>query len=158
MPNTIRLYNTPNNFQAGKAAQRFSKWTDITSDQNLLSWVAGVTIDFHGSVDQNIIPEPIHFTEQDSRNIDNEVAKLRSQGVIETSSPSNGQFVSNIFCRPKKDGSIRLILNLKNLNVEVEYHHFKMETLHHAIQLMTPGCFMGSIDLKHAYYNTSTKK
>ena len=101
--------------------------------------MSGVKIDFQGSVDQNFIPEPIHFTAQEREKIDIEIAKLREKGVIETSHPSNGQFVSNIFCRPKKDGSIRLILNLKKLNVEVEYHHFKMETLHHAVQLMTPG-------------------
>ena len=38
-----------------------------------------------------------------------------------------------IFIFPKKDGTYRLILNLKNLNDHVEYHHFKMDTLQSAI-------------------------
>ena len=61
--------------------------------------------------------------------------------------------MSNIFCRPKKDGSVRIILNLKRLNKMVDYHHFKMDTLNHAIALMTKGCYMASIDLKDAYYS-----
>ena len=57
------------------------------------------------------------------------------------------------FCRPKKDGSVRIILNLKKLNESMDYQHFKMETLNHALQLMTQGCYMASIDLKDAYYS-----
>ena len=38
-----------------------------------------------------------------------------------------GEYISNRFIRQKKDGSYRLILNLKNLNQFVQYHHFKME-------------------------------
>lgn len=71
---------------------------------------------------------------------------------------SNGEYISNIFIRPKKDGSFRLILNLKQLNESVEYHHFKMENLKNAITLMTPNCFMASIDLKDAYYSVSVSE
>ena len=59
-----------------------------------------------------------------------------------------GEFISSIFVRPKKDGTNRMILNLKDLNQHVQYFHFKMETLIDAIRLMTPNCFMGSVDLK----------
>ncbi|CAB3997611.1 Enzymatic poly, partial [Paramuricea clavata] len=40
----------------------------------------------------------------------------------------------------------------------VEYHHFKMETLIDAIRLMTPNCFMASVDLKDAYYSVPIAK
>ena len=62
-------------------------------------------------------------------------------------------FVSPIFTVPEKDGSVRLILNLKIFNKLVKYRHFKMDTLDLAILLMTKGCFMASVDLKHAYYS-----
>ena len=55
--------------------------------------------------------------------------------------------------RPKKDGSYRLILNLKPLNEFVSYYHFKMDTIQTALKLMRPGCFMASVDLKDAYYS-----
>ena len=84
--------------------------------------------------------------------------RMLQNEIIEEAEDTEGQFVSNIFCRPKKDGSVRIILNLKNLNEQVEYHHFKMDTLVHAVQLMTPGCYMASIDLKDAYYSIPVAK
>ena len=45
-----------------------------------------------------------------------------------------------------------MILNLKNLNEYVGYHHFKMDTIQTALKLLRPGCFMASVDLK-AYYS-----
>ena len=45
-----------------------------------------------------------------------------------------------------------MILNLKDLNVDVEYHHFKVDTVKSVIKMMKPNCFMASIDIKDAYY------
>jgi hypothetical protein len=62
-------------------------------------------------------------------------------------------FVSTIFIRPKKDGSHRMILNLKPFNEFVDYNHFKMDIFQISMKLIRPGCFMASIDLKDAYYS-----
>ena len=53
---------------------------------------------------------------------------------------------------PKPDGSSRLILNLKNLNEFIEVFHFKLEDSRTAQNLMHPGCFLVTLDLKDAYY------
>ena len=79
-------------------------------------------------------------------------------GVIEKTKNSEGEYIFNIFVRPKKDGSYRLILNLKHLNQFAEYHHFKMENLKSAIYLMSPNCYTATIDLKDAYYSVSVEK
>ena len=63
------------------------------------------------------------------------------------------EFISSIFIRAKKDGSYRMILNLKDLNTNVEYHHFGMGTLQSAVARMRPGFYMPSIDLRDAYYS-----
>ena len=47
----------------------------------------------------------------------------------------------------------RFILNLKNLNNDMPYIYFKMETLSSVLNLITPGCYLASIDLKDAYYS-----
>jgi hypothetical protein len=73
------------------------------------------------------------------------------KGVTEPTNPESGEFIS-IFLSLKKDGTFRVILNLKRLNEFVEYHHFKMDTIYTAIHLMKQGCFMASIDLQDAYY------
>ena len=57
------------------------------------------------------------------------------------------------FHYPKKDGSHRVIFNLKTFNKSVAFYQFKMDTLETVIRLMSPGCFMTSIDLRDAYYS-----
>ena len=51
-----------------------------------------------------------------------------------------------------------MILNLKRLNEYVVYVHFKMESLQNVIHLIRPGVWMGSIDLKDAYYSIRVKE
>ena len=90
---------------------------------------------------------------EDGLVLDLEITKLLEKGVIELTSHSSGEFISTVFLRPKKDGGKRMILNLSTLNEHIEYNHFKMERLESAMQLMTKNCFMGSIDLRDAYYS-----
>ena len=70
---------------------------------------------------------------------------------------SPGQIVSGIFLLPKKDGSFRLIHNHKSFNEFVTHHHFKIDSLQTIIRLVTPNCFMASIDMKDAYYSIPVK-
>ena len=51
--------------------------------------------------------------------------------------------------------SLRMILNLKDMNKLIDKVHFKMETLEAAISLMKEGCYFTSIDLKDAYFSVS---
>lgn len=53
--------------------------------------------------------------------------------------------------RPKPNGKMRLILNLKNLNQYIDTTHFKLEDFRTAIKLISKGDFMAKIDLKDAY-------
>ena len=53
----------------------------------------------------------------------------------------DGQVTSPTFVRSKKDGSRRVIINVKKLNEAVSYRHFKMNTLETAIKLVRPGCY-----------------
>ena len=48
-----------------------------------------------------------------------------------------------------------MILNLKYFNTHVSYKKFKMETLQHILDLVTPFCFMGSVDFWDAYLTVS---
>ena len=60
--------------------------------------------------------------------------------------------------RRKKDGSYRMILNLKDMNKLIEKKKFKMETLKSAISLMKENCFFASLDLKEAYFSVNIRK
>ena len=62
--------------------------------------------------------------------------------------------VYNFFLRPKKDGSHRLILNLKQLNKSIEKVHSKLDSLKAAIFLLKKkDCYFASLDIRDAYYS-----
>ena len=94
---------------------------------------------------------PIKFNSDEAAIIDGEIQQLLGKRVLEETDPTYGQYVSTIFLR-KKNGSYRLILNLRGLNASIEYQHFKMESLTCAIQLMKKNCYMASTDLTDVYY------
>ena len=80
-----------------------------------------------------------------TESVDLEIAQLLKQGFIQPSKHEAGKFISTIITRPK-DGTRRMILNLKSLNANVTHYHFKMDNIWSAIRLMKPGCSMVSID------------
>ena len=139
--------------KAGRLVEFIPMWREITSDPNILQYVQGVKISFI----EVIVPRqqayrPSVFNGQQHKIVQNEIQSLLLKGVLRESHSEPGEFVSTIFLRPKNDGSFRKILNLKQFNESVEYHHFKMDTLDTVTRMMKPGCFMASIDLKDAYY------
>ena len=130
-------------------------WKDITDDPEVLDWVEHCYLDFIDDVSP--VQEPdykvIKFNDTESAIIDSEIVKLLNKGVNAESSHSQGEFVSSIFLRLKKNEVYyRKILNLKELNKFIVYRHFKMDSLKTVTDLMTQGCFMASVDIKDVYY------
>lgn len=78
---------------------------------------------------ETLKPKLTNFVCEELKNIYNEIMKLLNKRVVVETTCCPGQFISNIFARPKRDGAHMLVLNLKNLNKHIAYHHFKMETL-----------------------------
>lgn len=154
----IVFSNTTANFKAGQLANHIDKWTEITSDQSILDSVSGYHIDFISTPEQHQAPRQSQMSTNEASALKLEIEKLISKGVLVETQHASGEFVSPIFTRPKKDGSRRLILNLKHLNNFVAHHHFKMESIHSATQLMKPKCWMAVLDLKDAYYTVSVAK
>ncbi|VDH98377.1 Hypothetical predicted protein [Mytilus galloprovincialis] len=101
------------------------------------------------------MPHPLVFSSEENEYVQKEIDKFISKTIIQPVTPIEDQYVSNIFVRPKKDGTYRVILNLKQLNLDIEQIHFKMETFKTAITNITQNCWFGSVDLKDAYYSVS---
>ena len=74
--------------------------------------------------------------------IDDETKALLKKGVIVEAQPSQYQVISSIFLKKKKNGSYRMILNLKRLNESIEYKYLKMESLSFAVQLIRKNCYV----------------
>jgi hypothetical protein len=139
---------------AGRLKQFIPFWQTLTNDRFILQSVSGLMLDFvDGKVPiQSKIPYQHIFSTIESQAIDTEIARLLEKGVLVYSSHEPGQFINTIFTRPKKDGSHRMILNLKPLNKYIEYKKFKMDTLKTVLQLMHRNCYVASIDISDAYY------
>ena len=79
------------------------------------------------------------------------ISKLLETGcIVHLPNPLPG-WQSNIFLRPKKDSSFRIILNLKPLNKMIEYKKFKMPTIHTVLQMIRRHDKLISLDLQDAF-------
>ena len=131
-----------------------SAWQNVTSDNFILDIIQnGLKIDFESPPSSNVVRFRQNYSKEETLVISSEVDNLLKKGVIVPCGRSQGDFVSSVFTRPKRDGRHRMILNLKKLNGFVKYKKFKMESLTDVLNTMSQNCFMGSIDLKDAYYS-----
>ena len=101
---------------------------------------------------------PTKFNSAETAIIEQEINKMIKKGIIKKVLHEKHEIISNIFSIPKKDGTHRVILNLKDFNRNVSYHHFKMDSLNTILKLLDKDCFMASLDLKDAYYSIPIRK
>ena len=110
----------------------------ITSDKYILDMVQhGYRIELSGPITTRPGQRRHSFTVEQSLAISSEVEKLLDLGVISSCGLSRDGIVSPIFTVPKANGDLRMILNLKEFNKNVEYRHFKMENFHVALSLIS---------------------
>ena len=154
LPHLFKYLNErKENFLMGCISDASLLWKKLTSDQEILDTVHGMHIEFKEIPIQLAPCVKTHIAEVNQRHVDEEISLLLHKKVITPTSHEQGEFISPIFLRSKKDGSFRMVLNLKQLNKFVVYQHFKMDTVWSAVSMMKPNCFMASIDLKDAYYS-----
>ena len=99
------------------------------------------------------MPKSPPFNQAEIQLIDTEVEELLLKRAVTRVAPCKEEFISNIFLVPKKTGDMRPVINLKPLNQYIQNIHFKMENIQMALNLISPGDFMVSLDLKDAYFN-----
>ena len=140
LPSLIKpLEHRLETFKAGKLTEYIDAWKTLTNDSEILDMIK-----------YNEPPQK-GLTPLECQVIDEEVNKLLGKGVIRKAHPENGEFISPIFLRPNKDGTNRMILNLKALNKHIQNFHLKMETLASAIK---DAYYTVPIKLEHQKYLT----
>ena len=100
----------------------------------------------------------IIFSKEEKSEMNKKIEEFLTKKIIkkvEENKPFTTSIISNVFLRPKPDGSKRLILNLKNFNEVLEKQHFKMDTLASVLKLVTKNCFCAKLDIKDAYYSVN---
>jgi len=98
-------------------------------------------------------PPPPHkeFSVADRKLIGDSVKELLAKGAIcriETGTPG---YYSRIFVVPKPNGTMRPVLDLRDLNTHLRKVHFKMETFSSILPILRPKDWMVKFDLKDAY-------
>ena len=146
-----QAYTDIEKFKAGQIKQKYQDWVELISDPEILTMGSGYKLQFN-EIPYHA-PHTIMFNNEEIQIIENEIEKLLQKEVIQICNRESGDYISNVFIRPKRDNTFRMILNLKNFNEHLTYHHFKMDTIHTAIPMIRPNCYMASIDLKDAYYS-----
>ncbi len=87
--------------------------------------------------------------------MEQEVDTLLRKEAIEVVPPHESRFYSRYFVVPKKDGGLRPILDLRQLNRSVRRLKFKMLTLKQVMSEIRSEDWFVMIDLKDAYFHLS---
>ncbi|CAB4018710.1 Hypothetical predicted protein, partial [Paramuricea clavata] len=112
--------------KAGRISIHFSAWISITSDKEILSDTQGMTIELSEMPAQHPFVQT-KFNSAETEIIETEINKMLGKEIIEQVERTKDEIISNIFTRPKKDGTHRVIIYLKDFNKHVSYYHFKMD-------------------------------
>ena len=139
-------------FKAGRLANFKQNWATITKDSVILSWIEGYHITFVRKVRQRYPPPERSWSKTEEQDMQCEISHLLQIKAIQRCNPCKGQFISRIFLVQKPNKKRRLILNLKELNKFIVINHFKMEDKSMASKLITPNCYLATVDLKEAYF------
>ena len=81
-----------------------------------------------------------------------ELMKLLQKGAISEVSQIEQYLISRLFLVPKKEGTYRPVIDLRELNRFIQKEHFKMEGIHLMKDLLQEGDWMVKLDLKDAYF------
>ena len=145
---------------AGNTERFREQQCSITSDRWILNTVCGYKVELFEKPDQNFVPCPIKFSDLEAEKNSHEISEFARKGITEPVFVNDpDEFISNIFARPRSDGGIRIILNLKPFNKNcIDKIHFKMESLKLAENAVTKDCYFASVSLKDAYYSIKIKE
>lgn len=120
--------------------------------------IVGCKIDFDEIPIQYRVPNEIPFDINQWNIVNEEVQTLLGKGAIVECDHEQGEYISTIFIVPKPNGKFRPVINLKYLNENVHYEHFKQETFQVVLDLIQENDFFTSIDLKDAYFSVPIHK
>lgn len=145
--------------EAGLVSKYVYNWKKITSNKFILNIIEnGYKIQFldNPSFPKSIISNP--KSHDNIFSINQQVSRLLDMGAISKVKPIQNQVLSRIFTVKKSNGEDRMILDLSLINLLINKVSFKMETLAHVKDLISPSDYLASIDLSDAYFSICMNK
>nr|CAH7730640.1 unnamed protein product [Callosobruchus chinensis] len=114
---------------AGRLSGFYTAWSNIADNPTILSWVTGYEIPLVCVPYRREIPYNYSFPPKELQLMRKAIAELMDMGAVVHCAPVEGQYLSKIFLTDKANGTKRFILNLKQLNIYVQYFHLKWKTI-----------------------------
>ena len=129
-------------------------WKSLTHDKFVLDTIQDLKLEFICKPIQKNKPHMIKMKQEEIQFMQNKIPQMLANGTArECSMNDSPKWLINVFFRPKKQGSFRIILNLKNLNSKLRYCRFQMDTIYSVIRIVSRNMVMASIDLTEAYFH-----
>ena len=139
----------------GRIQQFYDNWVPLTSDKNVLDIVRrGYRLPFDSRPVLTYVP-PFQRMAPDKEAVWEPVVQrmLDMDAIEEVIDLNSGGIYSHVFLRPKPNGTLRPIINLKPLNARLKNLSFSMATPRKVLEALAPGVFSTSVDLKDAYFH-----
>ena len=141
----------------GNIHNYFDEWAKITNNTTILTWIKeGIPLDFDS------LPVPFEeknniFKSKEVEFLDKEIGALIANGCISKSSVKP-TCVSRISTIPKKDGSFRIITDLRIVNTYLTKNKsFIYENITEALEIVQPSDKLVTIDIKSGFFHVLVK-
>jgi len=104
-------------FRAGALCHATREWEKLTPDYKILRVVTGLTSDFIEKPTQSFVKKQLRFSRSEQDIIDKELEELIAKGVIEIVEHEQGEFISHIFTREKKESGKHRVISVNSMNI-----------------------------------------
>ena len=144
-------------FKAGNISSCIDIWERIGTNKTVLNWIeTGVQI--------QVDDEPSQFCLQnwklslhETLFIDNEIRNLVKVGALQIST-EKPFCVSPLGCVPKKNGTYRIIVDLRRLNSYICCPSFQYEDINTILDCVKPNDQLVTIDITNGFYHIPVHK
>ncbi len=139
-------------FKAAQWNAHYEEWVSINASATVLSWIKdGVPLPFLQVPASFELPNRSLSSTQ-AAFVDSELAVLLQSGAVRHSA-QKPFCISPIGCVPKKNKSLRLIVDLRKLNESCPCPAFQYEDINAVLNIVQPDDRLYTIDLKNGYHH-----
>ena len=149
----VTLQIHPDNFLFNRIRSWLATWRRIRANPVVLSWLSsGVRVRWADGRP----PAPFHIREYHITHAEQTAWHELKHRYLRTGAirpARDRRYVSAAFLRPKKDGGMRLVIDLRHLNNHCAKSSCSYETLASLRELIEPGDWMVSFDVQDAFHH-----
>ncbi|XP_033314659.1 uncharacterized protein LOC117213423 [Bombus bifarius] len=115
----------------------------------------GITAKIVPKSDKPVARRPRRLAPSERKEVDDLMEAWTNEGVIK---PSDSEYTSPIVVVRKKDGSIRVCVNFRELNELIEWPHFPLSLIEDVLDTLQGAQLFTTIDLKNGFFHVSLDK